>query len=287
MTITAKILADSVTSRGERLTTLQLRYPRFIHAEELTHRVLSTGTEIVVPDGFMYDQDLSRNASSSRAIPVERLIQDVVEDTAMPIHWGKNQPGMQAREEHDAPVHFQTCGFGPREGTAQEAWYGARDNAIISAREFAEAGYHKQVVNRLLEPFSHINVVVTATRWTNFFDLRLHPDAQPEILELAKQMQRAMNQSVPHEATIHLPFMTQEDRVGRTLQDQIRISAARCARVSYMTHDGKPTDPEKDIELAATLWESGHFSPFEHQALPTPGVTWANLDGWQSARSLT
>ena len=286
MTITASILADSRSGAGHRLVTFRLRYPRFIHAEELTHRVLSTGAEIVVQDGFMYDQDLSRNASSSRAIPVERQIEDVLRDTAMPIHWGKNQPGMQAREEHDAQV---VIGWGSDDyvyGSAQDAWLTARDNAVDMARAFHQAGYHKQIVNRLLEPFSHINVVVTATRWQNFFDLRLHPDAQPEIHELAKQMKAAMDASTPVELRSgewHLPYMQTEDRIGRTLEDQIWVSAARCARTSYQTHDGKPTDFEADLKLAHALWESGHFSPFEHQATPW-GDGMANLDGWCSAR---
>ena len=286
MTITASILADSI-AYGQRALSFRLRYPRFIHAEELTHRVLSTGVEIVVPDGFMYDQDLSRNASSSRAIPVERQIEDVLRDTAMPIHWGKNQPGMQAREEHDALIDVSWVGGGPgAKCDAHEAWLLARDNAVDMARAFHQAGYHKQIVNRLLEPFSHINVVVTATRWQNFFDLRLHPDAQPEIHELAKQMKAAMDASTPVElrpGQWHLPYMTTEDRVGQALGDQIQVSAARCARTSYQTHDGKPTEFGADLKLAGALWESGHFSPFEHQLTPwEPGM--ANLDGWCSAR---
>jgi thymidylate synthase ThyX len=292
MTITAKIIADSVNLLGERITTMQLRYPRFIHSEFMTHRVFS------------------RNASSSRAIPVARQIEDILSDTAMPIHWGKNQPGMQAREEHDTEVEMfrpfhetsSSAGFpGWNEiedlstqnltmvkeaGTAEEAWRNARDFAIATAQAFNKAGYHKQVVNRLLEPFSHINVIVTATAWDNFFALRLHPDAQPEIHELAKVMFGAMDSSEPTVASAHLPYLSGQERIGRTLQEQCQISAARCARVSYMTHDGRPSDPEKDIQLAASLWNDGHWSPFEHQAFPTPGETHANFDGWGSARSI-
>ena len=154
MTITAKIIADSISPAGARLTTLQLRYPRFIHAEFMTHRMFS------------------RNASSSRAIPVERLIQDVLDDPAMPVFWGKNQPGMQAREDHHALVGGEgVSGYDHFDDsiTREAAWLISRGIAIQHAREFAKAGYHKQIVNRLLEPFSHINVVVTATEWENFF----------------------------------------------------------------------------------------------------------------------
>lgn len=286
MTITASILADSICN-GHRLTSYRLRYPRFIHAEELTHRVLDTGPEIVVPDGLMYDKDLSRNASSSRAIPVPRVIQDVIDDPAMPIHWGKNQPGMQAREEHDAPVDLCWPGWGSNEeATPQEAWLLARDNAVEMARRFHEAGYHKQIVNRLLEPFAHINVVVTATRWDNFFALRCHEDAQPEIRDLALKMRAAMEASTPDElgpGQWHMIYMPMADRIGHTLHDQIQVSAARAARTSYLTHDGKPTEFDADVQLAAGLWNDGHFSPFEHQATPREG-THANLDGWVSAR---
>lgn len=268
MTITAKTIADSIARSGDRVTTLQLRYPRFVHAELMTHRVFS------------------RNASSSRAVPVERLIKDVLEDTAMPIHWGKNQKGMQADEEHSAPV---VIGFSSDDyvyGTPEQAWLAARDNAISMARVFSDAGYHKQVVNRLLEPFSHINVIVTATEWENFFELRDHPAAQPEIRALAKAMRGAMAGSEPVETRTgqwHLPYLPLQDRIGRSLLEQIQVSAARCARVSYWTHDGRPTDPNEDVKLAIELWDSGHFSPFEHQARPMAGRH-ANFVGWQQCR---
>lgn len=247
MTITAKIVADSTTCDGIRLTTMQLRYPRFIHAEFMTHRVFS------------------RNASSSRAIPVERMIQDVLDDPAMPVHWGKNQPGMQAREEHDAPIDnpfaLDFTVLEPKPPlSSKEAWLWARDDAIDWARRFAKAGYHKQIVNRLLEPWLHINVVVTATEWDNFFELRLHEDAQPEIHELARQMKLAMDQSYPAvlmPGAWHLPYVTRKDwtqtyeitGLGGSRKDidarydlLRKISVARCARVSYLTHDGgKPS----------------------------------------------
>lgn len=267
MTITAKIIADSYNAHNTRLTTMQLRYQRFIHPEFMTHR------------------QFSRNASSSRAVPVERLIQDIIEDTAMPIHWGKNQPGMQAREEHGALLVVNTD-VGTTAMDRGAAWKFARDQAITAARAFNDAGYHKQVVNRLLEPFAHINVIVTATDWDNFFELRLHPDAQPEIHELAKQMKMAMDASVPgyvEDGDWHLPYLRKEEKDLYSLADQRAISAARCARVSYMTHDGKPTDPVKDLELARQLWKDQHLSPFEHQASPCAGRH-ANFYNWIQAR---
>lgn len=299
MTISAKIIADSVSKEGYRLTTVQLRYPRFIHAELMTHRVFS------------------RNASSSRAVPVERLIEDIVADTAMPIHWGKNQPGMQAREECDEPVQTGVDSSGlPVFGTSREAWLVARDEAIVRARAYHRAGYHKQVVNRLLEPFSHINVLVTSTKWANFMALRDHTDAQPEIKELANAIKIAR---FDHEPLVlefgqyHLPYVSHEDLIeilrwmdlrgiptidGRLLQEYaIQVSVARCARVSYLTHDGKKPEVKKDIELYEKLMVAAplHASPAEHQA--TPDFTddtgawqnpekWGNFAGWCQFRKL-
>lgn len=259
MTISAKIIADSINSEGVRLTTMQLRYPRFIHAEFMTHRVFS------------------RNASSSRAIPVKRLIDDVLNDTAMPIHWGKNQPGMQAREEHEALVDVWYRDEGYAKRFRDEAWFEARDKAIDIARSFDAAGYHKQIVNRLLEPFSHINVVVTATDWDNFYELRRHPDAQPEIKALADAMWEAQQASTPEflrDGKWHLPYVDVSDFIlpdNPKLIDvpsALKVSVARCARVSYLTHDGKKPDIDSDLALYDRLVGSVplHASPAEHQA---------------------
>jgi hypothetical protein len=179
LTITAQIVADSICPQGNRLTTMQLRYPRFIHAEAKTHRVLRIDDaeyEFKQEIGFMDDENMSRNASSSRAIPVEKMIRDVLDDPAMPVSWGSNKPGMQAGEEIETPIEFLSIGDGlVYSFTKEEAWLAARDYSVQVARGFAKAGYHKQVINRLLEPFGHISVIVTATNWDNFFALRCHP----------------------------------------------------------------------------------------------------------------
>jgi thymidylate synthase ThyX len=274
MTITAKIIADSVSFFGVRITTMELTYPRFIHAEFMTHRVFS------------------RNASSSRAIPVKKTIQAVLDNPAMPIHWGKNQPGMQAREEHDAPVYvrdgrfFDSLDAQYEPITAKAAWLYARDQAVVAAQAFEAAGYHKQVVNRLLEPFSHITVVVTATEWVNFFQLRLHPDAQPEIHELAIQMKAAMDGSEPRQLASgqwHLPYVRPDEWSRWGVNTLLSRSVARCARVSYLNHDGTKSDANKDIEFAEGLRRDGHMSPFEHQATPRNGWS-ANFRGWEQFR---
>jgi hypothetical protein len=262
MTITAKIIADSVSTKGCRITTFVLKYPRWIHSEFMTHRVFS------------------RNASSSRAIPVAKMIQQVKEDPAMPVHWGKNQPGMQAREE--LGVHqIAKC---------QSEWLELRDEAVYRVERLTENGLHKQVANRLLEPWMHIQVVATATDLENFFSLRLHKDAQPEFQELARQMARAFLKSTPRLlecADWHLPFVRDEERGKTNSIGGLKISVARCARVSYLLHDGTEPSIEKDIELHDKLVVQVplHASPAEHQAKALNDDFYiGNFRGWLQYR---
>jgi thymidylate synthase ThyX len=258
MTISAKIITDSFSPDNVRLTTMQLRYPKFIHGEFMTHRVFS------------------RNASSSRAIPVERLIKDVIEDPVYPSFWGKNQKGMQAAEENSetVPVRMSYLPTSSSEHLdKKEAWDVARERAVELARAFAAAGYHKQIVNRLLEPFCHINVVVTATEWSNFFALRCHPDAQPEMRELAEKMRDAMSSSKPRLVDAgewHLPYVSLYERDQLPVVTLRKISTARCARVSYLTQDGRDPNMAEDLALYNHLVGSVplHASPAEHQATP-------------------
>lgn len=283
MAITAVSIASSISNAGVRLDTLQVRFPKFILAEFNTHRVFS------------------RNASSSRAIPVERMIEDILADTVIPKHWGKNKPGMQADEENEESVYYEfedSFAFLSREA----AWLQARDNAIVLARAFHQAGYHKQIVNRLIETFSYVNVLVTSTEWANFFELRRHKDAQPEMKILADTMYEAIINSEPKELKSgewHLPYINEDD--GHIdLETLVKMSIARCARVSYLTTDGRKSTTEKDLQLYDRLLSSNpiHASPSEHQASPDSTIRinstceWrqrhlhGNLRGWIQARKL-
>lgn len=268
MTVTAKVIADSIADGCPRITTLQLRYPRYIHAEFMTHRAFS------------------RNSSSSRAIPVERLIMDVERDPAMPIHWGSNKAGMQAGDEIDGTSLWM----------AKLDWQQAMENAVDMARRMARTGLHKQHVNRILEPFQKINVLVTATEWDNFFALRDHPDAQPEIAELARAMRVAMGDSEPQYLNSnqwHLPYIDGNDRVPGGKLDEIgylrKISAARCASVSYKTVDGKLMTVDKALAIYdKLLGDPLHASPFEHIAKPCPDNDKSktrNFTGWAQYRA--
>lgn len=253
LTISAKIVADSVSPSGVRLTTLELCYHRYIHSELMTHRMFS------------------RNAASSRAIPVEKMLKQVEENPAMPIHWGKNQTGMQAREECNNLIQSRLLGFDLQSWDKEEWWELLAEQTAAYAWDMAESGYHKQVVNRLLEPFQYIKVILSATEFDNFFQLRDHEDAQPEMAALARCMKEAMDNSVPNKlehGEWHLPYIQVDDCLKTTTDHFVKLSVARCARVSYLNHDNSSPDVERDIQLADKLLEAGHMSPMEHQATP-------------------
>ncbi|MFL5898758.1 MAG: FAD-dependent thymidylate synthase [Solirubrobacterales bacterium] len=292
----AKVLADSVSPAGHRLSTLEATFPRFVLAEFNTHRVFS------------------RNSASSRAIPVAKQLRRVLDDPYVPIEFGSNKPGMQA-----GPA------LGGAERDAAEAeWLRARDDAVrhvlglIASPETA-AGFeglheclaaaegslkeppadwlnvHKQVANRLLEPFMWHTVIVSSTGWENFFNLRCHPDAQPEIRLIATKMREALARSVPTRLDPdewHLPLVGEAEREeASSIEELAKISIGRCARVSYLTHAGS-RDLSADVALYDRLLESGHMSPMEHVARPmTPselerGEWSGNFQGWIAHRKL-
>ena len=218
--ITAKVIADSITPLGNRLVSLQLMYPRFIHAEFLTHRVFS------------------RNSSSSRAIPVAKVIAQVRDNPAMPLHWGANQPGMQAKAEVADKVE------------AERLWRLAANDAANQAQQMMTLGLHKQVANRILEPFQFMHTIVSSTEWRNFMELRDHKDADPNIAALAVAIKDAMASSTPillMPDSWHLPYVSEEENLATDVA--CKVSAARCARVSYLTHDQQKPSIEKDLEL--------------------------------------
>lgn len=272
--ITVEVVKDSTAPCGVRLTTLCLTYPRFAHAELMTHRVFS------------------RNASSSRAIPVAKQIQMVRDNPAIPIAFTRNKAGMQGGaaltgDEHEAAVR---------------AWLVGRDDACRTAEALAALEVHKQYANRVIEPWAHISVVVTSTQWENFWALRWHKDALPEMQEIARQHWVAMVDSRPEKLDAgdwHLPYIDDEDvdlaydkahaekstdPAVRAREILIQQSAARCARVSYLTHEGSRPEITKDLELYARLVGSApmHASPAEHQAMAVgdPGVQSGNFRGW-------
>ena len=267
--ITAKVVCDSVSEQGVRLTTFEIEYPRFIHGELMTHRMLS------------------KNSSSSRAIPIQKMLEQIESNMAIPIYWGKNKSGMQAVEEVDDLS----------KNNAEIMWKGCFWKAKDTVSWMSDDGLHKQVPNRLTEPFQMMKVVITGTDWDNFFNLRIHPDAQPEICMLAYKMFRAMQESSPNTLRAgewHIPyveisqnqydlddtyyFVWDKDVSGTetdgykyeqrvTLEEATKISAASCAAVSYRTESMTLEKADKIFDMLINA-EVIHASPFEHLATP-------------------
>jgi Thymidylate synthase complementing protein len=278
MSYEAKIILDSIGPNDARLTTFELTYPRMVHAELLTHRVFS------------------RNSASSRAIPTEKLLARIEADPVMPVWWGKNQSGMQAREEL----------IGEDLVRAQDRWRAAVLSGVWHARRLGETGFHKQIANRAAELGMFITVIVTATEFDNFFALRDHEAAQPEIADVAGKAHRLWGESEPQRLPAggwHLPYVTgfdAEDLKVLGADALCLISSGRCAAVSYLNQDKR--DPSGDIARADKLAAAGHMSPFEHiaQALTVEGwkayalstaelwihgrVPVGNLWGWRQYR---
>lgn len=267
----------------ENLWTFELTYPRYIHSEFMTHRMFS------------------RNASSSRAVPVSKVIQQVTNNPVIPPKVFLNKAGMVGDVEADSESAEDFYNL----------WVEAASNAVKTAKKMDELGIHKQHINRILEPFQFIHVIVTATEWENFFRLRLAPDAQPEMQDLARAIYNEMLKFkdqffgyiisggdgslcsvLSGDSTLTTaPYVTIDD-LGALGDDCdfikiMKVSAARCARVSYNNHDGSKPDVTKDLKLFERLYKGGHMSPLEHTCIRnTECVQSANLMGWESLRYL-
>jgi thymidylate synthase ThyX len=260
--IKVKILCDSIIPGfSPRLTTFQLSYPRFIHQELLTHRAFS------------------RNSSSSRAIPTKKLLQQIRNNPAIPMEIGKNCPGMQAKELLTPLQTIQVL----------DLWKHLAGYCTTIAQDMLDLGTHKQIINRVLEPFMIMHTIVTATDYDNFFSLRCADSADPTMRSLAQQMMKVYTSTKPVELTTydwHVPYITETEKEMYDDKTCALISAARCARVSYINHDGTNCIVEKDLQLAEKLQIDKHFSPFEHQAR---AGTWGECNfskGWTQLRKL-
>lgn len=285
MSISASIIADSINPSGSRLTTFLLTYPRFIHSEFMTHRVFS------------------RNAASSRAQPIEKMLSDISESPAWPEQWGSNQPGMQA----GTPLERD------KEQGCKRLFRYLKTCALECVEASNILGLHKQVANRYLEPWAHITVIATASDkgLSNFFALRASPMAQPEFQVLAYRMLAAYIASHPHRVEWegwHVPFAqgVYDVHSPEEMQPIIKAAVGRCARVSYNRQDDN--DPEKNLEIHDRCLNNGHWSPFEHVAQAInwnsgmkshqPGIfkvgyPWSNFDtisdgpcGWGQYRKI-
>lgn len=251
----ANVILDSLSPTGERLTTIEATFPRIILAEWNTHRALS------------------RNAASSRAIPVEKMMQRVIDDPFIPEEWGCNQKGMQAGQ----PLTGADADY------CKWEWLTARDYALKQAEYLTRVGVHKQLVNRLLEPFLWVTVVASATDWNNLFWQRCDAAAQPQFQKIAGMILREYNESIPTRMQVgqwHTPYIQPCEYHEFNTMTRLMVSVARCARVSYLSQNGK-REVDLDLELYNRLRTGMHMSPFEHvaQASEFSGPDWKNQTG--------
>jgi thymidylate synthase ThyX len=285
------ILTSKNRETGVSLYTFVLNYPRVILAEVNTHRMLS------------------RNTASSRAIPASKQRSRVLAVPFVPVTIGQNQKGMQAGKELEGWRHW----------VAINTWKLARYPNVLASWILEKVGAHKQVVNRIVEPWTWTQQVVTCTDLKNVFKLRNHPDAEPHFQLLAKQMVEqveyverlfetvnfdsrypdgtpcGLSPVNPDKGVLrvqmlkpgewHLPFINDMEK-GYPVEMLKSISTARCARVSYyLPESGKPSTPERDLELCGRLASSGHWSPFEHVATPVAeNVYIGNFRSWKQYR---
>ena len=266
----AQVIADSVNPDGVRLTTFEVTFHRFILAEVNTHR------------------RFSRNSASSRAIPLETMLERAIEHPALPLEWPCEQRGMSGGMSltgDDLLDAQRTLEF-IRYSTTQTL------KEYIARHPDKTTRLHKSLLNRPLEWFMWHTAIISSTEWTNMFKQRIHIDAQPEFFELAWLMSRALNESTPEELNYgewHVPYISDEDKDVLTVEEQVKISTARCARVSYLTHDGQRDYIEDMRMFNETLWHKGHWSPMEHPAVAVnrknyPAIS-SNFDpGWHQYR---
>jgi thymidylate synthase ThyX len=264
--VQARVVCDSLSPFTQiRLTTVEVTLHHFVAKELLTHRAFS------------------RNAASSRALPYKKFRRLVTEDPAKPLYWGKHQPGMGASEELD-------------QATADECWRAILEHRgrALALHQLLEAkGLAKEIANRYLEPFFYLEYIMTGTEWDNFFWQRCHPAAQPEMRAAGDAIRAAMTASTPRERFSHLPYVTDSEAKSEvyTHQQLVMMSTARCARVSYLNHNGEYS-PSDDFDLYRRLLnqqeegEPPHISPFEHPAIAAyDDHMYANFRGWQQHRS--
>jgi thymidylate synthase ThyX len=258
--ITTTLIAYSECEpTGKRIATFLVRVPKFIQAHLNSHRALS------------------KNSASSRAIPAYKVRRQVLRDPFIPVHFGENRAGMVS----GAPL------AGMRLSVARSVWLYARFITCSFHWIGERAGVHKEVLNRLLEPWMMTEVIITGTEWRNFIALRTGNTAQPEIQVVARQIAQVLERSAPHMLAAgewHLPFLNEGERAF-DLDTKKKVSAARCARVSYLLFDGKTSTITSDIRLCEKLSSSGHWSPFEHQAQALANLErTGNFIGWRQYR---
>lgn len=262
--IKVEIIKDSIAESSVRLTTFVLTYPRIVHSELMTHRVFS------------------KNSASSRAIPVSKFIEQVETNPYVPDVFYENQKGMQGGNPLPDKIQEEL----------KQIWIESKNLAVIQAKKMLQHKAAKQHINRILEPYFYMTVIMSTTKIANFFALRDHEDADPVIHKLASEMYLKYTKTVPKflkSGEWHLPFIDFEHpdetlRPNEPINLILKCSAARCARVSYLNQDGKKTTVKEDLALYERLVYRYpiHASPTEHQAMAIgdANVQSGNFHGW-------
>lgn len=251
----ARLVLATESPHGGVVSTFEVTCPLHAWVHLLTHRMLS------------------RNARSMRATKVPYACGTA---TWIPDEWPVENGRM-------APVGVVPVDVTPE---ARATWVDARDACVRAAMSLADMGVHRSVANRLLAPFQFVRGIVTATEWENFIRLRTAADAQREIAIIASDIREALAECIPVESDVHLPLVRDDERRRLGRLDSMRLSAARCARVSYGRAHARSV--ERDLALADRLLRNGHMSPFEHACVWREYVRSAyNLRrGWASFRWL-
>lgn len=279
--VEAEIILDSLNvATNDRITTVRCVFPRIILAELVTHRLLFVDQTADLATLYeAYDEDiphsLSKNAASSRAVPAKVMLERTQNYPYIPV-FRSAKKGMASGEPVDDVKQAQ----------ALDIWADMMEVCQAGVEMLAELGIEKGIANRPLEWFSHIEVLLTATEWNNFFLLRDHPAAQVEIRDLARAIRKAMDTSHPqtlYPGDWHLPYA-----YGFVTENFAQSSAARCARVSYKSLvTGQTSTYADDMALFDKLTADNpkHLSPLEHPALALPvHERSGNLMGWRSLR---
>ena len=292
----AEIVADSISEAGHRLISVEVTMARFVLAELNTHR------------------QFSRNSASSRAIPLLKQLNRILDKPYIPRQWGENIAGMSSNEVLPAEeaatadrIWQQALGYAAlcasnliggldnlKDADCQQAIEAAvgKNFDYSQVEVLKNSKVHKQFVNRLLEPFMHHTVLITATEWANFFGLRIDSHAQPEIRRAAELIKEAIDNSQPQslvEGQWHLPYI--DPALKETYADRPeilkKVAVARSARLSYLNQQkhqeslaqGQSLEKivEQDIQLFENLVNNGHMSPLEHAATPFTEADWQNI----------
>jgi thymidylate synthase ThyX len=275
--ITSKIIAASKHFHTNKsIVTYEITIPRIILSEFNKHR------------------QLSNNSSSSRAVPISKNIEYVLNNTFIPTYWGANKQGMSA----DVEITIF------KQKISKFLWYSLRNVSILFAKTYEMLGVHKQITNRLLELFTYQKLVVTATDWDNFFWLRNHKDAQPEFKKLAELMLKDYEKIIPeilYEGEWHTPYVDHIRDNNNELQyvvngeivdleTALKISTACCAQISYRNNDNSIEKANKIFTMLnldnSDVDSRAHSVCAEHQATPIynttlqgKGITHMNKNG--------